>query len=114
MKKIKDKKDKKSIYIATIVEFPRKDGVEPPSKEIKTFFIRLKYCTIANNDVKIPVANNILNNFSHCFLFMKRARRIEKIKKNSKFKTPPALAGEPKILNATSCENTVAKSIVAK
>ncbi|OGZ71067.1 MAG: hypothetical protein A2904_01045 [Candidatus Staskawiczbacteria bacterium RIFCSPLOWO2_01_FULL_33_9] len=59
MKNVKDRNDRKIIYIAKTVELPRNEGVEPLSNEINTFFKRLKYCTMANADAKNPVINKI-------------------------------------------------------
>ncbi|OGZ66524.1 MAG: hypothetical protein A3C58_01475 [Candidatus Staskawiczbacteria bacterium RIFCSPHIGHO2_02_FULL_34_10] len=114
MKNVKDKNDKKIIYIAKMVELPRNDGVDPLSNEINTFFKRLKYCTMANADAKNPVANKIRNNFSHWFLLIKIVKRTEKIKKNKRFSTPPDLVGDPNMLKLTSCENKVDRITVVK
>ena len=63
---------------------------------------------MANNEAINPEANNRWKNFSHWLLLIKITKIIDKIKKNNKFKTPPDLAGEPKILNKISSENIVA------
>ena len=62
----------------------------------------------------MPAANNTLNNFFQLSSSVKTAKKQTKIKKNSRFKTPPALCGEPKILNQMSSENIVAKIKVIK
>ncbi|KKQ20556.1 MAG: hypothetical protein US35_C0037G0003 [Parcubacteria group bacterium GW2011_GWA2_37_10] len=96
------------------MELPKKDGVPPSSKETKTSFRILKYWTMVSEEIKTPATNNALNNFFQLFSSVKRAKKQAKAKKNSKFKTPPALCGEPKTLNTGSCENRVDKIRVIK
>jgi hypothetical protein len=86
----------------------------PVPKERKIFLNILKYWTTANEEIKIPAINNKLNNFFQLFSSVKRVRKTTKITKNNIFKTPPALLGEPKILNTKSCENIVAKIKISK
>ena len=53
-------------------------------------------------------------NFSQPSSLTKSAKIIIKRKRNNKFKSPPALVGEPKILNLISCENIVDKIRTAR
>ena len=96
------------------MEFPKNDGVAPVSKPKNTFLNKPKYWMIASKLAKNPAIRFTFNNLSQDSPLIKRAIKIVKIKKNNKFKVPPALAGEPKKLNLRSCENMVDRIKKAK
>ncbi len=68
----------------------------------------------AKDDANRPEMIFTFQNFSQPSSLIKSAKIIIKIKKNNEFKSPPALVGDPKILNLTSCENIVDKIRTAR
>ncbi len=93
--------------MARKVELPMKEGVRPPSKEIKTFLKRLKNWTIANKEASVPTTRFIFNNLSQLSFLTNKAEKIEKIKINERFNNPLVLVRKPKILNLIFSENIV-------
>ncbi len=89
------------------MEFPKNEGVRPASKEMKTFFKRLKNWTMDSKEISPPATKLIFNSLSQYFPFMNRAKKAVKIKINSQFNKPPVLIGQPKILIVIFSENIV-------
>lgn len=91
-----------------------KEGVRPPSKDMKTFLKILKNCITASKEASAPKTRFIFNNLSQLSFLTNKAEKIEKIKINKRFNNPPVLVGKPKILNLMFSENIVDITKVSK
>src|SRR3989338_7265760 len=100
--------------MAKNVELPRKEGVRPPSKDIKRFLKILKNWTMANAAASAPTARFIFNSLSQLAFLTNKAAKTGNTKINKRFNSPPVLVGTPKILNLMFSENTVEITNVSK